>query len=283
MFTYNFHQNFPISVPGNPYITNIHYIQAKNELNWSFKMHTHKDSVEISYILSGKCGLYIDGKVYEAKAGDFVIKNQGVPHAEKNNLAYPVEQICINISGLQIEGMPANNLLSSETSPVITSEKHQELLSLLFRKILNEVMGNNGVNEELANVLMCSALQIILYETKDFRIKSINKHENIIKEIKNYIDQHFKENLSLDLLSTAFHISIYHLSRQFKKYIGYTVNNYIVSCRLGEAQKRLLFSSEAIADIAKSCGYSNLSYFYTVFRKKVGYTPSEYRQQYQTH
>ncbi|WP_423831565.1 AraC family transcriptional regulator [Streptococcus equinus] len=280
MFTYHFKDKTKLPRLGQPELININYIQAKDDPTWSFNLHSHKDSIEISYILSGKCGLYIDGNVYEAVPGDIVIKNQNTPHAEKSNPSEPVEQICINLSGIQVENMPENCLLRNDVSPVLSSGEQHSILDILFHQILVEITNQNEINLELVSALMMSALNIVAFKTQNYRNKPFSEKENSIREIRSYIDNHYKDELSLDFLSDKFHVSIFHLSRQFKKYIGYTVNNYIVSCRLGEAQKKLLFSDQSIKEIAKNCGYSNLSYFYNTFHKKIGYTPSEYRHLY---
>lgn len=71
-----------------------------------------------------------------------------------------------------------------------------------------------------------------------------------------------------------------YLARQFRKYTSFTINNYIVSCRIGEAQRRLIHEENRIDEIAALCGFSNLSYFYTSFKKNVGCTPAQFRKAY---
>ena len=282
MYTYtcDLKKQLPSSSLGSPYLTNLYYIREQEEDAWTFNLHAHADTLEISYLFKGETKLYIDGKLYDVQAGDLIIKNPSVLHAEKSSVANSIEEICLNIKGLKLEGMEENYLLSNDSWPIIPAGRHRKIIDSIFREMLNEILKNPSPSINHVNSLLSSALQIITYKTEGHRLITANKRENAIREIRKYIDNHFKEDLSLNSLAEIFHISVFHLSRQFKKYTGYTVNHYIVSCRLGEAQIRLIFGKDSIADIAADCGYPSLSYFYTKFKKKIGCTPSEYRRRY---
>ena len=86
--------------------------------------------------------------------------------------------------------------------------------------------------------------------------------------------------MSLDSLAKQFFVSSYHLAHKFKNEVGCTVNQYILNRKLGKAQERLVFSTDSIKQIAADCGYTNLQYFYSVFKKNTGNTPAEMRHYY---
>lgn len=280
MQTINF-EKYDISMPnGFPFITNLYYIEEDEQSDWSFNLHSHTDVLEISYLFKGSTKQYIDGKLYNVQSGDIIIKDPTVPHAEKSSINNPIEEIGFNIKGIKLENMKENHLLVENASPVISSGKYQHIIEAILRQIISSSLSDEEPNIEEINSLFTSALQLIFYRLKVSNIPPRTKHEDTIQMIRKYIDNHFKESISLELLADTFHISVYHLSRQFKKYTGYTVNHYISSCRLGEAQIKLIFGNEKINDIAKNSGYPNLSYFHTKFKKKIGCTPTEYRQMY---
>lgn len=280
MKTVNF-EKYEVSSPiGSPFITNLYYIKEDDKSDWSFNLHSHAEALEISYIFKGSTKQYIDGKLYNVQAGDIIVKNPTIPHAEKSSINNPIEEIGFNVKGIKLENMKENYMLVENAGPVISAGKYQHILEGIFRQIISCSVSEQDLNTKEINSLLTSALHLISYRIKVSNYPPSNKHEDTIRTIRKYIDDHFKEDISLESLSDTFHISVYHLSRQFKKYTGYTVNHYISSCRLGEAQIRLIFGKETISDIAKDCGYPNLSYFYTKFKKKIGCTPTEYRQQY---
>ena len=103
------------------------------------------------------------------------------------------------------------------------------------------------------------------------------KRDQQIEKVLQYIDAHFEKNISLDTVAKEFCLSPYYLARKFKMDVGYTVNQYIQSRRLGKAEQRLAFEDTPIKEIALECGFSNLKYFYSLFKAKTGHTPNEFR------
>ncbi|MNI93272.1 Bifunctional transcriptional activator/DNA repair enzyme AdaA [compost metagenome] len=69
-----------------------------------------------------------------------------------------------------------------------------------------------------------------------------------------------------------------YLGQLFKKQTGSYFNNFVHQIRVEEAKKKLKGSSNKIADIALSVGYSDSDYFVQQFKKRVGCTPSHYRE-----
>ncbi|WP_232697399.1 bifunctional transcriptional activator/DNA repair enzyme AdaA [Brevibacillus daliensis] len=93
-----------------------------------------------------------------------------------------------------------------------------------------------------------------------------------------YIDKNFTEKLTLETLADIAHGSPYHLHRTFKKIKGITPVEYIQQVRLNAAKEHLIQTNKAIADIAICVGMPNTPYFITLFKKKTGHTPAQYRQ-----
>lgn len=104
--------------------------------------------------------------------------------------------------------------------------------------------------------------------------------EEWIALVTEYIDRNYKEKLSLEILAMVSHGSPYHLHRTFKKVMNMTPVDYIQWVRI-EAAKTLLNSSHlSISEVGEQVGLFNTPYFITLFKKKTGYTPAEYRQKY---
>lgn len=96
--------------------------------------------------------------------------------------------------------------------------------------------------------------------------------------ITEYIDKYFIEKLTLEKLANIAHGSPYHLHRTFKKIKGITPVEYIQQVRLNAAKEYLIHTNKAIADLAICVGMPNASYFITLFKKKTGHTPAQFRQ-----
>lgn len=101
-----------------------------------------------------------------------------------------------------------------------------------------------------------------------------------LKSIIRYLDEHYTEDISLDLLSEKFYISKYYLAREFKKEFGTTIIQYILAKKITNAKELLRYSNASIEDIAQLCGIDDASYFNKVFKKIEGCTASEYRKRW---
>lgn len=95
--------------------------------------------------------------------------------------------------------------------------------------------------------------------------------------ITQYMDKNYTEKLTLEILADMSHGSPYHLHRTFKKIMGITPVEYIQNVRINKAEKYLIHSNRAVADISMAVGIPNTPYFITLFKKKTGHTPTQYR------
>lgn len=99
-----------------------------------------------------------------------------------------------------------------------------------------------------------------------------------MEQIRDYIDRHYAEPISLRAIAENCHGSPYHLQRMFKRWSGMTPLEYIQSVRVRKAGEALVRTNLSILEIARSVGIPNPSYFTTLFKQSRGLTPGEYRQ-----
>lgn len=106
------------------------------------------------------------------------------------------------------------------------------------------------------------------------------KPGTFIEAASQYIDEHLGADLTINLLCHTLTVSKNFLYNSFHDSYGKTVNEYISERRVERAKELLVHSTDSIYDIANSVGFDNISYFYTLFKKKVGISPTEYRKKY---
>ncbi|MGE5701583.1 MAG: bifunctional transcriptional activator/DNA repair enzyme AdaA [Clostridia bacterium] len=99
-----------------------------------------------------------------------------------------------------------------------------------------------------------------------------------VGQITQYIDTNFREAITLERLADLCHGSPYHLHRTFRRIQGMTPVEYVHQTRITKAKEYLTQTEETISEIADRVGLPNTPYFVTLFKKKTGYTPTEYRQ-----
>jgi AraC-like DNA-binding protein len=78
-------------------------------------------------------------------------------------------------------------------------------------------------------------------------------------------------------LARHVHLSPYHLHRSFREQVGTTPHEYLLRRRL-ERARELLAGGATVTETAGATGFSSPGYFSTVFRRRLGVTPSEYRR-----
>ena len=93
-----------------------------------------------------------------------------------------------------------------------------------------------------------------------------------------YIENHYSENISLDLIADIAGFSAGHFSRLFRSQLGKSYSDYVVAVRLKHVQELLLTSDKSITDIAFATGYSHAGNLTEQFKKKIGMTPLAYRK-----
>lgn len=103
-----------------------------------------------------------------------------------------------------------------------------------------------------------------------------------IKEIAKDIDQNFRSPLPLSYFEVHYHRSKFHLIKEFKKYIGVTLNEYIIGARLAHAKELLKYSDFSVSEIAYDTGYNNVIHFINLFKKREEMTPLTYRKAWKT-
>lgn len=126
-----------------------------------------------------------------------------------------------------------------------------------------------------------TALQQLVNSIKEKR--SYREKNDVIDKVMDYIQENYMRNdLSLNLIASEFHISVSHLSKLFKEQEECNFIDYLIDLRMGHAKRKLSDTEEKIRDIAEQAGYSNVNSFVRIFKKMTGLTPTEYRERNKT-
>ncbi len=107
--------------------------------------------------------------------------------------------------------------------------------------------------------------------------------DSIIYEVKQYIDENYSMNLSLDLLAAQVHLSPSYFSKLFKREMGENFSTYILNTRIEQAKLLLRTTDKKAYEIAEAVGIYDPVYFSEIFKKVTGVKPKEYRSQTNGH
>ncbi|MGG4552698.1 response regulator [Paenibacillus humicus] len=161
-------------------------------------------------------------------------------------------------------------VLEQEMSHIGVSidQSHQESSTLLDR--LSAHCTYEGVEREV------EALVQQIYE--QIARKLTNKEAVQLGEIKAYIEEHYKENITLDSMASMIYMNPYYFSSFFKKHTGQNFKQYLTEVRMKHAVRLLLETDMMIYEISDRVGYNNARHFSDMFKKMYGKLPQEYKQ-----
>ena len=125
-----------------------------------------------------------------------------------------------------------------------------------------------GVTEEMLNIIFAELESRQLYSGDD------------LKKVLNYIDRNIKRGVTLDMAATYVGMSASYFSKFFKKYMGVNFITYVTDRKIEAAKDMLVNTDRPVVNIAYDLSYSETNYFSKTFKKKVGVTPTEYREQH---
>lgn len=120
-------------------------------------------------------------------------------------------------------------------------------------------------------------------EWADLLFKNYANHHRygtVMTRALEYVDQHYAENLSVELLAKECFVSSSHLSHLFRSSLNTSVKQYINDLRIERAKALLLDPKVRLYEVGSRVGIGDASYFSKTFRKATGMTPSEYRTKY---
>lgn len=116
--------------------------------------------------------------------------------------------------------------------------------------------------------------------SSSFAKVDVNSESRRILKVKEYINNHYTEEIRLADLADLVGMSTTSFSRFFKLRSGKTLSDYVVEMRLGVAARQLIDTTNSVSEICYDCGFNTLSNFNRLFRKYKGCSPTEFREKY---
>ena len=165
-----------------------------------------------------------------------------------------------------------------------------ELVALLSRATYEAGSSDSSVYhmtekfmQELTEVKNLTDLSYVLMETLDQFTNmafshTTNNNLSVIKKSIAYMNDHYNQNLTLDMVAEHVGLNAAYFSTLFKKEMGVNFSSYLINLKIDHAKLLLKNSNLSLINIAIELGFDNQSYFSNVFKKATGMTPKQYRQ-----
>lgn len=272
------HTNYTFSLTKEPFprqqmiLRNV--ASARYGGDWHSTPHAHSYT-ELFYIIGGDGQFQIQEELFPVRAHQLVVVNPNVIHTEVSYEARPLEYIVLGIEGLELT-IPG----SEEARYCIYSFPADNRVLTCMRDVLQEMQDRQP---EYQTICM-ACMDMIMVQLMRHTTVSVTQTQprfpanRQCAAVRRYIDQHYKENLTLDLLAEKARINKYYMSHAFKREYGTSPINYMIACRLREGQRLLAETDLSLSQIATVLGFSSPSYFSQSFRSAEGISPTEYRK-----
>lgn len=246
-------------------------------------IHQHNDLAEMLFVYQGE-GVYVcDGYTYSIRPRDFLLYNQGGMHEVQSASALEIGTYCFGISGMQLEGREPGFMTEPDAGFVRACGDRFREIEALCSTIYELTTRHETYERVAAQHLFLGLLLIALHCTADERSRQINKDAVLATRIQQYIALHYTEPLTLGTIAEAHHVSPYYASHVFKQETGISPIQFMINCRVGEAQNLLIASDYTATQIGTMVGYDSINHFSAIFHKKVGMAPIQYRRHYLEH
>ena len=270
------------------------FSQTKSNAGVIAKAHIHP-AIEFIYITKGIFEIGIDNEHFTAGEGDLVLFRANAIHTtrhigegEGNYYVLKINPTLLfqiflggDNSGCVIPFIHKNaGDVSHFTADVIPKES-QQILDMMIREFEHSDRFFFALERAHAAEFLVSLLRtVIAPETEPQDSCELSeKSVALIYESVQYINENYASDITPAECAANIHLSYSYFAKLFRAVMGKTFKEYLTGVRLAKAHNILISTSLQITDVAVACGYSNLSYFISEYRKVYGKTPREMRKE----
>ncbi len=261
------------------------YTLTSSHPRYVMPLHLHGE-LEFIRVISGKLKLYLNNVEYSLASGDIAVVNCRFLHrAEPEECKYE----CV-VFDLKFLTKGKNQIFSEYIMPVLKGEM---VLNAIYRpdnsvlySALSSLFRLLEANDSFFELKIMSLIFNILEQlyaggfiSPTVSVHSISlKKDKKIEELIGWIEDNYREHISLQILSQVSDLSPNYLCRVFKEYTGKSPTQYINAVRIENICYEIKTSNKSVTEIAIENGFNDISYFCKVFKKHTGLSAKEYRK-----
>lgn len=263
---------------------------SRHKEGFDFPLHYH-DEMELNFIENAPGAKRIIGDHVGMISGmELVLVGPNVPHGWFSHecTQNPIYEITLQFHRqLFDERLLQKNQLADIRRLLSESERGILFSADTARKIktrLESLIQKNGFESILELFSIVHELSLseeikVLASHSSVQNKSAYQDKRLEVALE-YMQANYQREITLEEVARVVNMAKVSFSRYIKRRTGRTYIDTLNDIRLSHASRKLMDSSQIISEIAYACGFNNLSYFNRVFKRRVGYTPKAFREQY---
>lgn len=228
--------------------------------------------------------LVLEEKVFELKSGDFILINSDQAHciqpAKEEN-----QVLIIQIAPSFCEKYFADLKNIHFTEPLIRktpTEQYRTFYRFFMETILalrSEEAGYEFLVMQQLNGMFYWLMQNIPHRKVETKMieRSIKNFQRIRRTVQ-FVNENYSNKITLTEIADREEVNVYYLSREIKKHLGMSFQEYLNMVRLNKAKELLLTTDLRGLDISIECGFSDYKYFSHLIKERYGCSPIEFRK-----
>lgn len=249
--------------------------------------HSHYHlSCEMVLVCEGEAEFWIDGRRYLASKNSIVFISSYEPH-EIRIRQTPYRRYFAMVQAAELERIFPTSVLPgifrnrpAGFSHCVSLQAFGDEPERIFARLKDEWESSAPYAQHMVKNLL-EQLLILVYRACPQNFTALeNNTGSRIRDIQQYIEQHFAENLKISQIAQDFYINHSYLTHVFKQQVGYSPKQYILLNRLSYAQELLETTQLQVSQIAYRCGFGDVNNFIRAFKSYSGLSPNQFRQQH---
>ena len=181
------------------------------------------------------------------------------------------KEFWIGFNGAMVEEWVKSGFFSRE-KPVLHVGLHSDIVNLYNDAIHTAAFQQSGFQQCLGGIVAHLMGLARLYQ----RQETFSEVRDKINQAKIIIGEQYR-TIRPEEVASQLYMGYSNFRRIFKEYTGFAPAQYIQEVRLNRIKELLTNTTLPIKEIADECGLENYDYFFTLFRRLTGMTPSDYR------
>jgi AraC-like DNA-binding protein len=269
-----------IYTPSNFAKANLLHLQEVGELQ-TLQPHISRRDGMTSFLFfivtKGSGTLFYNSQEYSLHCGDCIFIDCKKPYAQSSSNEDLWALKWAHFYGFNLNGI-YEKYIERGGQPSFTPQ-NSDIISNLLTQLLELASSEDYIRDMKINEKITNLLTLIMAESwHPENINCVGLKKQSLHHVKSYLDEHYKEHITLNSLSEQFYINKFYLTRMFKEQFGTTILSYLDQVRITHAKQLLRFSDLTIETVGGEVGINDGAYFNRVFKKVEGVTPGEYRR-----
>ena len=255
--------------PGSPYPPHLDKHPASFQ---TVSVGRRINEYQMVYIPAGRGTLEVDDQRYPVEAGSLFLLFPDIHHAYHPDPATGWTELWVGFSGPQVDALLATGIISP-ARPLYRPGYQAKLVSS-FQTIFEQVK----LQPPLYQFRVCAEVMRLLAETLSLdRLSSQpTRSQEIVEQAKAFIEAHISTVFDLERLGAEVRLSLPQLNEIFKSYTGMTPYQYCIHAKINRAKEILASGENSVKKISWQVGFDDPYYFSRLFKKKTGYSPSQW-------